>query len=104
MELTGQRGGDNMTDAVEEEELRDDEGLDQHHNASGDDGQERDDIQNADDVEDDVPRTSHGIAGAVGALEARHYGGFYWWRKETKGRFRNRSLGRGNAALQTKRR
>ena len=64
-----------MADAVEEEEFRDDEGLDEHDNAGCDDSQKGNYVHHADDVEDDVPRASHGVAGSTGALEARHCSG-----------------------------
>lgn len=66
-----------MAYAVEEEEFRDYEGLDEHDGASRDDREERDDVEDADDVEDDVPWASQRVAGAAGALEDAHYGGDY---------------------------
>lgn len=56
-----------MGHTVEEEEFRDDEGLDQHDEASCDDGKKGDYIHHADDVEDEVAWTSQG------SLEERHF-------------------------------
>ena len=64
-----------MADTVEEEELRDDEGLDEHDRAGGDDGQQSDDVEDADDIKDDVAWASQGVAGATRAFEERHCGG-----------------------------
>ena len=55
-----------MGDAVEEEELRDDEGFDQHDEAACDDGEKGDYVHHAKDIEDDVAWSSQG------AVEERH--------------------------------
>ena len=56
-----------MGNGVKEEEFRYLEGLDQHTEACGDNGDERDDVADSDDVEDDVAWTSQR------ALEERHF-------------------------------
>ena len=56
-----------MGNGVKEEEFRDLEGLDQHTEACGDDGDERDDVADSDDVEDDVAWAGQR------ALEERHF-------------------------------
>ena len=56
-----------MGNGVKEEEFRDLEGLDQHTEACGDNGDERDDVTDSDDVEDDVAWTGQR------ALEERHF-------------------------------
>lgn len=56
-----------MGNGVEEEEFGDLEGFDQHTEACGDDGDECDDIADADDVEDDVSWAGQR------ALEERHF-------------------------------
>lgn len=55
-----------MGNAVEEEELRDDEGLDEHDGACSDDQDEGYDVPYADCVEDNVARPCQG------AFEKRH--------------------------------
>ena len=56
-----------MGNGVKEEEFRDLEGLDQHTEACGDNGDERDDVADPDDVEDNVARASQR------ALEEWHF-------------------------------
>ncbi len=63
---TAQRGSYEVADAVEEEEFRDDKGLDKHYGAGGDDGGEPDDVHDAEDVEDYIAWTGQG------AFEERH--------------------------------
>jgi len=55
-----------MTDAIEEEELGDDESLDEHGKACCNDCSENDYIASADDIEDDVASAIEGF------LEERH--------------------------------
>lgn len=50
-----------MADGVEEEELGDDKGLDQHDRAGDDDSYKADNVHNTDGVEDDVARPSQGF-------------------------------------------
>lgn len=47
-----------MADGVKEEEFGNNECLDQHHGAGGNDGYKAYDIHHADDIEDDVAWTS----------------------------------------------
>ena len=47
-----------MADSIEEEELRSHRGLDEHNDATSDDGQQRDDIRDPNAIEDYVPWTS----------------------------------------------
>ena len=61
-----------MADTVKEEEFRDDEGLDEHHDAGCDDGQKGDNVQSPKNVQNDETWSSQGIA-ATGPLEATHY-------------------------------
>ena len=58
-----------MGDAVEEEEFGDVEGLDEHGEGGGRNGEEGDYVDDADDVEDDVAWTGQGL------FEERHCGG-----------------------------
>lgn len=66
--LTAQKSGNNVADRIEEEEFGNDESLDEHGEASNDDGKEGDDVEGADYVEDDVAWTSQWF------LEERHFG------------------------------
>ena len=57
-----------MGDTVEEEELRDDEGFDQHDDTRSNHRQKADDVADADHVQDNVAWTSQG------AFKKRHVG------------------------------
>ena len=57
-----------MTNAVEEEELGDDESFHQHDDAGCNDGQETDDVEDAKDIEDNIAWTGQ-------ALEDGHLSG-----------------------------
>ena len=77
--LTGEDGGDEMADAVEEEEFGDDEGFHEHGEAGTDAGEEGNDVHGADDVEDDVAWTSQGLfTFPERHLEKRSLGGGSW--------------------------
>ena len=69
---TTEKCGHEVADAVEEEELRDDEGFHEHHCAGDDDRCQCNDVQKADYLEHDVSWTGQG------ALEERHYGDDSW--------------------------
>lgn len=56
-----------MADGVEEEELGDYKGLDQHDSAGDDDRYEADNVHDADDVENNVARPSQG------SFKERHF-------------------------------
>lgn len=58
-----------MADGVEEEELGDDKGLDQHDRAGDNDSYEADNVHDTDDVENDVARPSQG------SFKERHFWG-----------------------------
>ena len=63
---TTESSGDDVTNAIEEEELRDDEGLHQHYGAGSNYRQEADNVANADDVQNDIAWSGQG------ALEEGH--------------------------------
>lgn len=70
--LTARHERDDVADGIEEEEMRVGVDLDQHHDARGDDGQQADDVHDADAVEDDVARAGEGLgreSHSVGGLE-----------------------------------
>lgn len=46
-----------MCSGIEEEELTNDEGLDQHDRARRNDSQQADDVHNSNDIEDDIAST-----------------------------------------------
>ena len=66
---TTEKCGHEVADAVEEEELRDDERFDEHHCAGDDDRCQCNNVQNANYVEHNVSWSSQG------ALQERHYVG-----------------------------
>lgn len=57
-----------MADGVEEEELADHKGLDKHHGACGDDGEETDDVEDSNHIKYDIAWASQRCL----VLEERH--------------------------------
>ena len=55
--LTADDNFDDMSGGIEEEELADDEGLDQHDRTRRNDCQQTDDIHDSNDIEDDIAGT-----------------------------------------------